>query len=94
MKKILGLVVATLFVPLFVYAHPGNTASDGCHYCRTNCDRWGEVEGARHCHGGGYSAPTNSSRNTKDDDGGWFWPIVGTAGFFGVVYLANKDKSK
>ena len=34
-------------------AHPGNTASDGCHYCRTNCAKWGEVEGARHCHGGG-----------------------------------------
>ena len=33
------------------FAHPGRTASDGCHYCWTNCDRWGEVEGARHCHG-------------------------------------------
>lgn len=32
-------------------AHPGRTAADGCHYCRTNCARWGEVEGARHCHG-------------------------------------------
>jgi len=35
-----------------VKAHPGNTASDGCHYCRTNCDSWGEVYGERHCHGG------------------------------------------
>jgi hypothetical protein len=33
-------------------AHPGNTAADGCHYCRTNCAKWGEVEGERHCHGG------------------------------------------
>jgi hypothetical protein len=33
------------------FAHPGRTASDGCHYCRTNCDSWGEVKGARHCHG-------------------------------------------
>ena len=31
-------------------AHPGRTAADGCHYCRTNCDEWGEVAGARHCH--------------------------------------------
>ena len=31
-------------------AHPGRTASDGCHYCRTNCAKWGEREGARHCH--------------------------------------------
>ena len=33
-----------------VWAHPGRTAADGCHYCRTNCDKWGEVAGARHCH--------------------------------------------
>ena len=31
-------------------AHPGNVAADGCHYCRTNCTKWGEVEGQRHCH--------------------------------------------
>ena len=33
------------------FAHPGRTAADGCHYCRTNCAKWGEVAGARHCHG-------------------------------------------
>ncbi|KKU17950.1 MAG: hypothetical protein UX28_C0003G0128 [Candidatus Pacebacteria bacterium GW2011_GWA1_46_10] len=43
----------TVFSISKVFAHPGNTASDGCHYCRTNCAKWGEVEGARHCHGGG-----------------------------------------
>ncbi len=37
-------------------AHPGNTASDGCHYCRTNCDKWGVPWNQRHCHGG-YTAP-------------------------------------
>ena len=31
-------------------AHPGRTASDGCHYCRTNCDKWGVPWGERHCH--------------------------------------------
>jgi len=60
--------VAVLFFVVFsllffivnpVFAHPGNTASDGCHYCWTNCDYWGEVYGARHCHGGGsYSPPS------------------------------------
>ncbi len=53
-----------------IYAHPGRTASDGCHYCRTNCAKWGEVANARHCHGGGttvaapiiYTAPTSTSR--------------------------------
>ena len=33
-------------------AHPGNKASDGCHYCRTNCDKWGVAWNQRHCHGG------------------------------------------
>jgi hypothetical protein len=46
-----------LVLPQVVLAHPGNTAADGCHYCRTNCAKWGEVEGARHCHGGYSSAP-------------------------------------
>jgi hypothetical protein len=39
-----------------VSAHPGNTASDGCHYCRTNCDKWSVAWNVRHCHGG-YVAP-------------------------------------
>ena len=45
----IALVVALTASPTF--AHPGRTAADGCHYCRTNCDKWGEIEGARHCHG-------------------------------------------
>lgn len=35
-----------------VSAHPGNTSSDGGHYCWTNCESWGEVYGERHFHGG------------------------------------------
>jgi hypothetical protein len=60
MKKTL---IASLFVffavsPLVssTHAHPGRTAADGCHYCRTNCDSWGVPWNERHCHGG-YSAP-------------------------------------
>lgn len=49
------LLVAILGGSLFFYsrilhAHPGNTASDGCHYCRTNCDYWGVPWNVRHCH--------------------------------------------
>lgn len=50
-------LVLLLAVSLFVFgsttanAHPGNTASDGCHYCRTNCDKWGIPWNERHCHG-------------------------------------------
>ena len=33
-----------------VAAHPGGTAGDGCHFCRTNCAKYGEVQDQRHCH--------------------------------------------
>ena len=32
------------------FANPGRTASDGCHYCRTNCSEWGVPWNVRHCH--------------------------------------------
>jgi len=73
MRKITLVFLPLLFLCFFsvakiAFAHPGNTASDGCHYCRTNCAKWGEVEDARHCHGGSsdsapvysYSAPTSA----------------------------------
>lgn len=73
-----GLIFIILIVFLLVLdsptnAHPGNTASDGCHYCRTNCESWGEVYGARHCHGGGiiadpepiFNDPTNTPFPTR-----------------------------
>ena len=51
--------VAVLFVAVVgpgaaaALAHPGRTASDGCHYCRTNCASWGVPQDQRHCHNGG-----------------------------------------
>ena len=49
-------------------AHPGNTASDGCHYCRTNCARWGQVHGARHCHGSSFVPPIPSIPKPVDNE--------------------------
>ncbi len=46
--KLALLAMALTASPAF--AHPGRTAADGCHYCRTNCAQWGEVAGERHCH--------------------------------------------
>ena len=41
----------TIFIPgSFVFAHPGNTDSSGCHTCRTNCPKWGLSTGEYHCH--------------------------------------------
>lgn len=47
-------------------AHPGNTAADGCHYCRTNCDQWGEAWNERHCHG----APDSGNSTSGGTSGG------------------------
>jgi len=50
---LLGLVLSLILVfPSSALAHPGRTASDGCHYCRTNCDDWAVAWNVRHCHEG------------------------------------------
>jgi len=56
---VLLVIVLFIFSATSVNAHPGNTASDGCHYCRTNCDKWGVPWNERHCHGG--TPNTNST---------------------------------
>ena len=50
--RIAFLALVVVLAAGAAFAHPGRTASDGCHYCRTNCARWGVATGARHCHGG------------------------------------------
>lgn len=45
------IVLAVVLMATSAFSHPGRTAADGCHYCRTNCAKWGEEAGARHCHG-------------------------------------------
>lgn len=57
-KILLTLLLFFCAISQQVQAHPGNTASDGCHYCRTNCSSWGYTYGVRHCHGGGFSTPS------------------------------------
>src|SRR5215213_3080759 len=51
------VLLGWLRAPRLAGAHPGNTASDGCHYCRTNCDRWGVPWNQRHCHNSGNPPP-------------------------------------
>ena len=53
-KLAILVIVSIIFLSRIsdVEAHPGRTAADGCHYCRTNCDRWGVPWNERHCHGG------------------------------------------
>jgi len=56
-KRLILVLAILLLLPAFVSAHPGRTAADGCHYCRTNCDKWGVPWNKRHCHGGKEEVP-------------------------------------
>ena len=49
-----------------VSAHPGGLASDGCHYCQTNCSSWGVRVNARHCH---RSQPKTPDKKSDDKSG-------------------------
>ena len=48
------VVAAVLLTAAAVAAvsHPGGTAADGCHTCRTNCAKWNVKADVRHCHNG------------------------------------------
>ena len=94
MKLILGILLLC-FTLAPTFAHPGNTAADGCHYCRTNCDEWGVAWNVRHCHNT-YVAPTyNYSSNTKstDTDNDWLGWIAGIGGIGAIIYTVNKKKN-
>lgn len=102
------LVLLLLYILIFsknVLAHPGNTASDGCHYCWTNCSYWGEIYGTRHCHSG-YTVPvvqykmpdvranwSTHYRWSDHYDIKFYWSGVKEAGFNGVSVFISQLKS-
>ena len=47
------LAVVFLAAAAAGHAHPGGTDENGCHYCRTNCEKWNLAKDERHCHNGG-----------------------------------------
>lgn len=66
--KVLVVMLTILTISLTinnVYAHPGRTDSSGCHYCRTNCAKWGLSEGEYHCHNGSSSSSSKSNSSSK-----------------------------
>ena len=63
--RLLLLAVLLMLLALDAAAHPGRTAADGCHYCRTNCDRWNVEADKRHCHGGGSSPTATTQTQTQ-----------------------------
>jgi len=51
-------------------AHPGGTDEDGCHVCRSNCEKWDAEAGKRHCHGGDESDEEDSEDDRGSEDSG------------------------
>lgn len=103
MKKTFFIIALSfILLPSWVFAHPGNTASDGCHYCRTNCDKWGVAWNERHCHGGSskQSQPSaasynNSSNNKKDDNTSSIWYVLGGGtGAYGVSKIVEWNRNR
>lgn len=75
MRKLLAFAAFALLLVLptsvSIQAHPGRTDSNGCHTCRTNCEKWGLAYGEYHCHNGGgasssggTAAPSTSGSST------------------------------
>jgi len=66
MKQILKITILFSCLITFssVSAHPGNTDTNGCHTCRTNCAKWGLSNGQYHCHNGGSSSTSTTSNPT------------------------------
>ena len=48
--KTLIAITFLLLAPTTTLAHPGGRDANGCHVCRTNCEKWGHRYGERHCH--------------------------------------------
>ncbi len=73
MKKVFFLsicLIGTLFIIGNVSAHPGNTDSQGCHTCRTNCSSWGLSYGEYHCYKSkGISQPVSPITSTWGNNG-------------------------
>ena len=69
MKKKFGLflVGVMVLIPIEVLGHPGGLDNKGCHYCRTNCSKWGLKQDEYHCHKG--NTYTNSKGDVYNKDG-------------------------
>lgn len=58
------LINLFVFFPIKSFSHPGGTDSDGCHYCRTNCNKWGVAYNQRHCHNGSSSSKKSHKKKS------------------------------
>lgn len=64
-KKIVFIIfIIIILIDFNVYAHPGRTDSNGCHTCRTNCEKWGLSYGQYHCHNGSSTSNNKTTSST------------------------------
>lgn len=49
--RLIFLAIAATIISVNATAHPGGRDREGCHTCRTNCERHHVPTGERHCHG-------------------------------------------
>lgn len=57
-------IVLGIALILLLGLHPGGKDVDGCHYCQTNCAKWGVSPGERHCHNDGSTRPQKPAKPT------------------------------
>ena len=69
MKQII-LLLSVAAMPMAAWAHAGKTKSTGWHVCKTNCDLYGEVEGASHYHPEKDKDGAGANANANPDDTG------------------------
>lgn len=69
MKKFVFVLIINILFISCVYAHPGRTDANGCHTCKTNCEKWGYEYGTTHCHNSSTSDQNtaNNSSNEKNN---------------------------
>lgn len=68
-------LIINSFIPSLVLAHPGNVSSDGCHFCRTNCDSWGYTYNTRHGHHGEVCDPSKGPIDPLYSGEGYVPPV-------------------
>ncbi|MEG0735420.1 MAG: YHYH domain-containing protein [Longicatena sp.] len=69
LKVVVGFVLLFLLANIpqsNMEAHPGRTDGNGCHTCRTNCEKWGLKYGEYHCHNGGSTNDTQQSSGNNN----------------------------
>lgn len=88
----LAMAIFLILFPTIVSAHPGNTAADGCHYCRTNCDYWDVPWNQRHCHNSYASNNSETNDNNSSENYNWIWWILGGGFVVYLIWLSNKKE--